>query len=367
MGRNRAAGVAGTVVLVVAAMACGGAGGRARAPASPPVAPAGPPITVGDGEILARAPCPVAADPLAFGRAIEAYLQADVERAGLTAELAARPVATLFPPADHARLVAASRTGRCERVVYRSGGLRVVGFVVRPAAPPRPGARHPVVLWLRGGNRELGKVGPFALVHMLDLAEAGFVVVATQYRGVDGGDGVEQYGGDDVDDVFALVPLARGLADADADRLFLLGGSRGAMQGLIAMRRGLRVRAAAFRGGLYDLGRLLDARPELEVDPVSLLIPEWSRDRAGAIERRSATRWAGELRTPTLLVHGRQDWRVQVDDAFEFAGALADAGVEHELVVYEREEHQLAFHRRQWIAAVAGWFHRHDRAAVAAK
>jgi dipeptidyl aminopeptidase/acylaminoacyl peptidase len=109
---------------------------------------------------------------------------------------------------------------------------------------------------------------------------------------------------------------------------------------------------------MYDLAGTLEARPEL-AEPWSQLIPEWDADRAGALAERSAVRHAGALEVPVLLLHGRQDWRVSLAEAEAFAAALAAAGVEHELVVYEREEHQLVFHRDEWIARTADWFRAH--------
>jgi dipeptidyl aminopeptidase/acylaminoacyl peptidase len=183
-------------------------------------------------------------------------------------------------------------------------------------------------------------------------------VIGTQYRGADGGEGTDQFGGDDVDDVLALLPLARALPDADADRLFLLGGSRGAMQGLLAMRRGLPVRAAAFRGGLYDLPRELGHRPDLAIG-WSELMPDWSRDRAGAMAQRSAINWAGELKVPIMLLHGRQDWRSHLEVATAFAGALALADIENVTLVYDHDEHQLALHRAEFLGEVVDWFRAH--------
>jgi dipeptidyl aminopeptidase/acylaminoacyl peptidase len=313
-----------------------------------------------DGTILERTPCPTSRDAAAFVAEVDAFLRPEMEHAGLAEELAARPPSALFPPSDHDRLVAAAASGRCERVIYRVGTLKVVGFVLRPPSPLPHDVHLPVVIWLRGGNREAAKIAPFALVHMLDLADAGFVVVGTQYRGVDGGDGADEFGGADTADVRALVPLAKQIPGADVRRLFLVGGSRGAMEGLIAMREGLRVRAAAFRGGVYDLAQNLADRPDLEVNVYEQIIPRWRETRDEAILHRSPIRWVRETRTPMLLLHGRQDWRSKIAGTEAMAKALADAGIEHELITFERDEHQLAFHRREWIAAVVAWFRRYD-------
>jgi dipeptidyl aminopeptidase/acylaminoacyl peptidase len=349
-------------VLAVAALVAGGCG----SPPAPVVAPSTPmapeaatPRAPGDGDIVERAPCPTSADAATFVAAVETLLRPELEKAGLAAEMAARPIATLFPPADHDRLVAAARDGRCERVVYRVGALRVVGYIVRP--PATAGATTaPVVIWLRGGNRDFGATTPFSLVQMLDVADAGFVVVATDYRGVNGGDGADEFGGADTADVHALVPMATHVPGADVKRLFLVGGSRGGMQGLIAMREGLPVRAAAFRSGMYDLARAIAERPELEPTVYVQIVPSWATARDQAILHRSPVRWVHELKAPLLLLHARQDWRVLLAGTEAMAAALAEAGVEHSLVVYEREEHQLAFHRREWVAAAVDWFRRHD-------
>ena len=315
------------------------------------------PTILGPGEngaILERTPCQVNTDPRAFADAVNKYYRDDILQAKLGAELAARPLASTFTNAENLRLAEAATAGRCQRVMYRSSGLRVAGFVLRPAVP----GPHPVLIWLRGGNRNYGKIEQVTLLNLQWLADAGFVVIAPQYRGVDGGEGRDEFGGADVDDVMALLPLARSLPDADAARLYLLGGSRGAMQGTIALRRGLPVRAAAFRGGLFDLKKLLDSRKDVESGWREMM-PNYDADREAALQRRSAVHWAAEVRIPVLLVHGRQDWRSPVTGAVAFDAMLAKAGVDRKMVIYEREEHQLALHRPEWLQEVVSWFRRH--------
>lgn len=330
--------------FLLALAACGGAAASVVAPPDP----------MADGTILERAPCAIPTDPDAFAAAVTAYYEADIRTAGLDAELEARPLASTFTVGENARLAAAAEEGRCERVVYASSGLRVVGYVVRPAAS----GPHPVILWLRGGNRDLGKIDALSLLNLAYLADRGFVVIGVQNRGADGGEGADEFGGADVDDVLAAVPLARALPDADADRIYVLGGSRGAMQGLLALRRGLPAKAAAWRGGLFDLHLTLERRPAL--GPLwAELMPDDEPDRGAALARRSAVRWADEVRTPQLVVHGRQDWRADVADAETFASLLDAAGIEHRLVIYEREEHQLALHRPEWLDEAIAWFRAH--------
>lgn len=313
------------------------------------------PVANGDGEILAREPCPTLADQAAFDAAIRDYYEEDILKAGLEAELAARPLTTIFTSADREALANASTSGRCERVTYRSDGLRVKGFVVRPSAP----GPHPVVIYLRGGNREYGKIEPVTLLTLLALADAGFVVVATQYRGVDEGEGDDEFGGADVNDVLSLVPLAAQVPGADTKRLYLLGGSRGGMQGVLALRKGLPAKAAAFRAPLVDMWDSLARRPDLEKQYRETM-PDYDARKEEHFVERSAIKHVTELSAPILLLHGRQDWRVSLESVQAFADALKAAGKPHKLVIYEREEHQLALHRREWIAEVAAWFRAHE-------
>lgn len=342
------------LTVLAACAACGSLAPQARLaeplPATPPAAlPA-----VANGAILERAPCRVNTDPRVFSQALDDYYRADIVQAGLAAELAARPLLASFTLAENRRLAAAARAGRCERVMYRSSGLRVTGFVLRPAIP----GPHPVLIWLRGGNRAYGKIEQVTLLNLQYLADAGFIVVAPQYRGVDGGEGADEFGGADVDDVLALVPLARSLPGADTKRMYLLGGSRGAMQGTVAMRRGLPVRAAVFRGGVFDLEALLAERPGLEAGWKAMM-PDFEADRTAALERRSAVAWPDELDAPALFLHGRQDWRSRVEHSYAFAALLRQAGVATKVVVYERDEHQLALHRPQWLGEAVSWFRAH--------
>jgi dipeptidyl aminopeptidase/acylaminoacyl peptidase len=88
-------------------------------------------------------------------------------------------------------------------------------------------------------------------------------------------------------------------------------------------------------------------------------MPHYDAERDAALQRRSAIKWAGELRAPVLLLHGRQDLRSRVDDVQAFDAMLARAGVKRKMVIYEGDEHQLALHRPEWLRESVNWFRRH--------
>src|SRR5262245_22895848 len=78
---------------------------------------------------------------------------------------------------------------------YGSDGLKVTAYLYRPASPG-PG-RLPAVIYCRG-SYVAGDEAPALAPIFHRLAAAGFVVVAPQYRGSDGGEGHDDMGGDDV-------------------------------------------------------------------------------------------------------------------------------------------------------------------------
>jgi dipeptidyl aminopeptidase/acylaminoacyl peptidase len=233
----------------------------------------------------------------------------------------------------------------------------VVGFVLEPGgAQPRT---LPAVLYARGGNRDLGKNDLQSLALLQTLADRGYVVASTQYRGVDDGDGREQFGGDDVHDLEALAALVDAVPAYDRKRLYLYGHSRGGMEAYEALRDGLPVRAAAVSGGVTDLADSLRGRPEMEKNVYSQLIPDWTTRREEAIAHRSALAWPDRLTVPLLLIHAREDWRVPLAQAQALDAALTRLGREHKLMIIDGDAHQLYLHRQALIDALVDWFAAH--------
>ena len=308
--------------------------------------------------ILDSAPCIAPGEESAFAAKEHGSIVDEFVKSGLDALGAAlsRSLTEVAPPERVEALRLAAAEGRCRRVHYRVDGLRIVGFVLEPAGA----APHslPAILYARGGNRDLGKIDFLQLALLQTLADAGFVVATTQYRGGDGGDGQDQFGGDDVHDLEALLPLMRGLPAYDGARVYLFGHSRGGMEAYEALRDGLPVRAAAIASGMADLGHALKGRPELD-KVAAALIPEWKDKRQDAIDYRSALRWADRITVPVLLVHAREDWRVPLIEAQAMDATLTRIGREHKLVIIDGDVHQIYLHRQALVDALVQWFRAH--------
>lgn len=253
----------------------------------------------------------------------------------------------------------------CRFIKYRSDQYVVQGWLVQPKIRAK-GARLPVIIYNRGGNRSLGAVTfGHLFTHILPMANKGYVVLASQYRGVtsaqDEKPSPDQFGGDDVRDVTNLVRLVPTLPQADARNIFMIGQSRGAIMTFRALLDSpLPIRAVAIYSGAYDLHDLLRFRPEFE-GLFKTLIPNYSSDRKAALDRRSVTRWADRLpkQTGVLLIHGDDDERAPVASARKFADELKRLGRPHRIIVYAGESHFLAEHGDEVHDETLRWFRKY--------
>lgn len=242
-----------------------------------------------------------------------------------------------------------------KRITYLSDGLKVKGYLAMPAHTE---GKLPCVIFNRGGSLEFGALHDAAAVFQLGpIAAHGYIVVASQYRGNGGGEGREEFGGADVNDVLHLIPLLESLPQADPARIGMYGWSRGGLMTYLAMTRTERIRAAVIGGGVSDLAASIAERPELETEVYSKLVPRWSTERQAAIDARSPIRWAAKLNktTPLLLLHGGADWRVSPRQALRMADALLEAKQPFRLVLFEGGSHGIFEHEVEVDRLVLDW------------
>lgn len=240
------------------------------------------------------------------------------------------------------------------RIVYRSEGLRVTGILATPRALT-PGA-HPIIVYNRGGNREFGKLTlPQIGRTLMPLAQAGALVFASNYRGNDGGEGREEFGGADVADVLTLLDIARAHPAWDGRNAYMIGHSRGGMMTYLAIKAGARLNAAVAIAAPSDLFASGQERPEIEERVHRALIPGEGDARKEAYRARSALYWPQRLTTPLLLLHGDMDDRVDAGHTLRLGAALAHAGMPHETVIYPNGNHALVRHWPQAMERMQGW------------
>ena len=246
------------------------------------------------------------------------------------------------------------------RITYLSDGLKVKGFLAEPA---RAG-RYPSIIYNRGGNREFGKIGPGQLLfYVVNLARWGYVVVASQYRGNDGGEGQEEFGGADVNDVLNLLPVLEQVPSADTARIGMFGGSRGGLMTYLALTRTTRIKAAVVQAGMTDAVRSIAERPEMGTEVYAQLMPGYEADRDSVLATRSPVQWAERLcpTTPLLLLHGTADWRVSPREAMDMADRLYELKRPFRMVLFEGADHGLTEFRTEANEATRDFLDRYVR------
>ena len=207
------------------------------------------------------------------------------------------------------------------RISYLSDGLKVTGYIAEPKAP----GKYPCIISNRGGNRDFGQWSPKVMAAYLGrMATWGYVVIASQYRGNDGGEGKEEFGGSDVNDVLNLLYSLNEIEKADTARIGIEGTSRGGMMTYLAMKQTNRFKAAVVTSGLANAFTNISNRPEMEKGVYSQLIPNYSTNKEEELKKRSAVYWADKLckTTPLLIIHGSADKRVPAAEAIELVQKL---------------------------------------------
>ena len=188
------------------------------------------------------------------------------------------------------------------------------------------------------------------------------MVAASQYRGVAGGEGKEEFGGAEINDLLNLVPLLEAEPGVDATRLGIFGGSRGGLMTYLVLSKTDRFKAAVIRAGVSDLISWRHDRPEMG-EVFAETIPDWDTDRDNALLSRSPARWGDRLSptTPILILHGTADWRVSPRQSQMMAASLLDNRRPFRLVLFEGGDHQLNEHLEELYRLTNEWMDRFVR------
>lgn len=246
------------------------------------------------------------------------------------------------------------------KITYLSDGLKVTGYI----AEPKKEGNYPCIISNRGGNREFGEWNPLSVAFFMGkMASWGYVVVASQYRGNDGGEGIEQFGGDDINDVLNLMPVLEQLPKADTARIGIEGGSRGGMMTYLAMKETCRFKAAAVIAGMADAHLSIKNRPEMEKHVFSELAPNYWADKKNQLNIRSAVLWADKMckTTPLLVMHGSADWRVSAEESLSLVSQLYKYKHPTRFILFEGADHGIREYREDMFHAMKNHFDRYVR------
>jgi dipeptidyl aminopeptidase/acylaminoacyl peptidase len=233
-------------------------------------------------------------------------------------------------------------------VTYISDGLKVKGFMAVPNSH-RP---LPAILYLRGGIKNVGMV---RLARIIQFASHGFVVFAPFYRGNKGGEGREDFAGDDVADSINAYKLLQNFPQVDASKIHLFGFSRGGVMALLTATKVQSPCSIVTWGGVSDMVLTYDERIDLR-RMMKRVIGGTPKKVPEEYERRTALNHVGKINCPTLIVHGRHDQQVSVSHALRLQEALKKKGKKVTSWIFEEYGHHIPIEEKRIITkAVTDW------------
>ncbi len=247
------------------------------------------------------------------------------------------------------------------RISYLSDGLKVMGLMAKPKAE----GHYPCIIFNRGGNRNYGALKVYhGALSLGKLAKEGYVVIASQYRGNASGEGQEEFGGADVNDITILPQVLAEVEDADTSRIGMYGWSRGGMMTYLALKDCPQIKAAVVGAGNSDL--TINDRPEMETGVYAELIPNYEENKEAELKKRSAVYWADEFPkdVPILLLHGNADWRVKSSRSLSLALEFEKYRIPYRLHIYEGGDHGLNEFKTEVNNEVLNWFEKYLKQGV---
>lgn len=244
-----------------------------------------------------------------------------------------RPDATeLLTHANH-ELLSRIRLGDVEEVWVRAGdGPRVQGWIVKPPGFD-PARRYPLLLNIHGGPHSNYDIR-FSY-YFQNFAANGYVVLYTNPRGSTGygnafGNAIyNNYPGPDYHDLMASVDTLLGRGYIDPERLFVNGGSGGAVLTAWIVGHTDRFAAAEAMAGVYDW---LSFGPVLPGPDLGWRYPKLALDHSPLL-------LADRVKTPVLITVGDEDQTTPPSQSLEYYRALRAARVPTALVEFPGEPH----------------------------
>ena len=221
-------------------------------------------------------------------------------------------------------------------------GTEIEGFVFTPPNY-RKGTRYPTILRIHGGP-----VSQYDFSFNKDaqlLAANGYVVVTSNPRGSSGygqafsADLFADWGIRDFQDVMAAVDYTIAAGYSDPDRLGVGGWSYGGILTNYVITQTDRFEGAIT--GASEVNYLANYGHDQyqKVWEAELGLPWENRE---AWERISPWNNVDKVVTPTLVMGGKEDWNVPIQNSEQLYQALKRRGIDTQLVVYPDEGHGIS-------------------------
>jgi dipeptidyl aminopeptidase/acylaminoacyl peptidase len=246
-------------------------------------------------------------------------------------------------------------------------GAKVQSLLVKPPFFD-PEKKYPLIFLIHGGPQGEWNDDFHYRWNTQLFASRGYVVVATNPRGSNGygqkfcDEISRDWGGKVYTDLMNAVNYA--LANykfIDAKNTFAAGASYGGY--MINWLEGHtdRFNALVSHDGVFDMESMYGSTEELWFSNWEYGAPYWV-DKTD-YEKFSPNKFIKNFKTPMLLIHGGQDFRIPETQAFELFTALQLMNVDSKFLYFPDETHfvQKPQNSRLWWNTVFDWFEKHKK------
>lgn len=240
-------------------------------------------------------------------------------------------------------LLAGYSLGKLEELwVEAPDGARIHSFILKPPGFERT-RKYPVVFFIHGGPQGAWGEEWSYRWNPQAIASSGYVVVMPNPRGSTGygqkfTDQINQdWGGKPFDDVMAVVDKVADLPYTDSKRMAAAGGSYGGYMIDWMLGHTDRFKALISHAGVFDLRSMAGSTEELWFPIWEFHGMPW--DNPDLYAKLSPSFYVPNFKTPTLVIHGEQDFRVPYTQGLQLYTSLQMEKVPSKLLVYPDEGH----------------------------
>lgn len=200
----------------------------------------------------------------------------------------------------------------CKEIIYWSQGLRVKGLL----AKPKNDGKYKALLYLRGGLQSVGMVRP---ARIAQFAAQGFIVFAPYYRGNLGGEGRDEFAGEDRCDAIYAADVLKQMAKVD--EIHVYGFSRGGVMALWTAILRDDVKSVVTWAGVSNVTTMYMERVDMR-RTLKRIIGGSPNKAQESYDERTPIFKLNLLNAPVLIIHGTEDENVSIDHAYELEQSL---------------------------------------------
>ena len=258
--------------------------------------------------------------------------------------------------------------GDVEEIWYESSHDRrkIQGWIIKPPEFS-PGKKYPLILEIHGGpfanygerfdfEKQVWAANDYAVFYANPRG-------STSYGGGFGNLIHHSYPGDDFFDLNSGVDAVLAKGYIDADNLFVTGGSGGGVLTCWMVGHTNRFRAAVSAYPVINWYSFV-----LTADISALASKYWFPglpwDNVEHYEKRSLLSVVKNVKTPTMVMTGEEDYRTPMSESEQYFQALKLLNVETLLVRVPGEPHGIRRRPSHWMTKIAGtssWFDQHKK------